>query len=201
MNLIAWKSTEDGVRDLLKFLMLTYGQKFTDLWRGVTPGEMKAVWSMALSGYTSDEIQRGLKVCMTHIWPPTLPEFLMWCRPPMDYEVAFVEAVNQMRNRDDGSDTWSQPAIYWAAVEFGAWDLRQATWDRVKARWTRILEEQLAKSDLPPVPQRMDALPAPGKAMVSVEKVREQLDALRLRMGVERRVSTNRNVISKSQRS
>lgn len=195
MNLTAWKPTDDGVKDLLKFLMLTYGQKFTDQWRGVTPGEMRSVWLMALAGYTSDEIHRGLRACMNHIWPPTLPEFLLWCRPSMDYEIAFVEAVKQMRNRDEGKDTWSQPAIYWAAVEFGAWDLRQATWDRVKARWTRILDEQLAKSYLPPVPPRMDALPAPGKAIASMETVREQLDALRLRIGVERRILTGRNEI------
>lgn len=188
MNLIAWKPTDDGVKDLLKFLMVIYGQKFTDQWRGVTPGEMRTVWSIALGGYTNDEVQRGLKVCMTHIWPPTLPEFLLWCRPSIDYEIAFFEAVKQMRNRDAGNDTWSQPAVYWAAVEFGAWDLRQASWDRVKVRWTRILEEQLAKSNLPPVPPRMVALPAPGKATASMETVREQLNALRVRMGVERRI-------------
>lgn len=197
MNLITWKPTDDGVKDLLKFLMVTYGQKFTDQWRGVTPGEMRTVWSIALGGYTNDEVQRGLKACMTHIWPPTLPEFLLWCRPSIDYEIAFVEAVKQMRNRDAGNDTWSQPAVYWAAVEFGAWDLRQASWDRVKVRWTRILEEQLAKSNLPPVPPRMVALPAPGKATASMETVREQLNALRARMGVERRISKKRDEIRK----
>lgn len=184
MNLMTWQPTEDGAKELLKFLMVVYGQKFTDQWRGVTLGEMKAVWSMALAGYSTEEVQRGLKACMSRIWPPTLPEFLLLCRPPVDHEAAFIEAVKQMRQRDNGTDTWTAPAIYWAAVEFGSWELRQASWDRAKARWTRILDEQLAKGELPPVPPRMDALPAPGKATANPEKVRELIEGLRQRMAM-----------------
>lgn len=184
MQLTTWQPTEDGAKELLKFLMVVYGQKFTDQWRGVTLGEMKAVWSMALIGYTTEEVQRGLSACMSRVWPPTLPEFLLLCRPPVDHEAAFIEAVKQMRQRDNGTDTWSKPAVYWAAVEFGSWELRQASWDRAKARWTRILDEQLAKGELPPVPPRMEALPAPGQASANPEKVSELVEGLRQRMAM-----------------
>ncbi len=189
MNLTTWQPTEDGAKELLKFLMVVYGQKFTDQWRGVTLAEMKAVWSMALAGYTTEEVQRGLTACMSRVWPPTLPEFLLLCRPPVDHEAAFIEAVRQMRRRDDGTDAWSAPAIYWAAVEFGSWELKQASWDRAKARWTRILDEKLAIRDLPAVPPRMDALPAPGQTIANPEKVRELLAGLRQRMAMPKGVS------------
>lgn len=185
MTLTSWQPTEQGTRGLLKFMLGVYGQKFQDQWRGVPPAEMIAVWSMGLAGYTPLEVQRGLAACMTRIWPPTLPEFMLLCRPPIDHEAAFQEAVTQLHLRGEGSDNWSHPAIYWAAVAFGSWELRQASWDRAKTRWTRILDEQLRKGDLPPVPPRMDVLPAPGKATTSPEKVRELLNGLRLRMGVK----------------
>lgn len=185
MMLTSWQPNEQGTRELLKFMLAVYGKKFQDQWHSVTPTEMLAVWSMGLSGYTAKEVQRGLAACMTHIWPPTLPEFILWCRPPMDHEAAFSEAVSQLHLRDEGTDSWSHPAIYWAAVAFGSWELRQASWDRAKARWTRILDEQLGKPDLPPVPPRVEALPAPGKATANPEKVRELLNDLRLRIGVK----------------
>lgn len=179
-----WLASDDQMRGLMKVLICIYGQKFKDQWNGVTPRDLRAMWGAALARYTPEEVQRGLKACMSRIWPPTLPEFLLLCRPPVDHEAAFIEAVKQMRQRDNGTDTWSAPAIYWAAVEFGSWELRQASWDRAKARWTRILDEQLAKGELPPVPPRMDALPAPGKATANPEKVRELIDGLRQRMAM-----------------
>lgn len=182
MQLTTWQPTEEGAKDLLKFLMVVYGQKFTDQWRGLTLGEMKAVWSIALAEFSSEEVQRGLNACMTRVWPPTLPEFLLLCRPPMDYEAAWLEAVQQMRAREEGKDEWSSPAVYWAAVEFGLWEMRHSGFDRAKARWTRILDAQLARDTLPAVPPRMEALPEPGKTIADPEKVRAMIDELKSRI-------------------
>jgi hypothetical protein len=183
---VEWVASDDQMRGLMKVLICIYGQKFNDQWRGITPRDMRAMWGFALSSYTPEEVQRGLSACMSRVWPPTLPEFLLLCRPPVDHEAAFIEAVKQMRQRDNGTDTWSKPAIYWAAVKFGSWELRQASWDRAKVRWTRILDEQLAKEELPPVPPRMEALPAPGQATANPERVRDLIEGLRQRMAIPR---------------
>lgn len=178
MNLVAWTPTEEGTGRLLKVLAAMYGQKFADQWQRVTPAELRAVWSMALSTYSPEEVQRGLNACLARTWPPTLPEFLLLCRPPVDHEAAFIEAVRQMRERDNGNDTWSHPAIFWAAVEFGGWELRHTSWSQAKTCWSRILDEKLAMGNLPAVPPRLEALPAPGQTTADPEKVRQALDAM-----------------------
>lgn len=147
----------------------------------------REAWADALADerITPQQVADAVRACRRkYDWPPSLTEFLKLCSPPVDHEAAFREAVEQMRQRDNGTDKWSSPAVYWAAVEFGSWELRQASWDRAKARWTRILDEQLAKGELPPVPPRMDALPAPGKATANPEKVRELIEGLRQRMAM-----------------
>jgi hypothetical protein len=112
-------------------------------------------------------------------WPPSLTEFLKLCKPAMDPESAYVEACKQISARDNGSDTWSNPAIYWAAREYGVHELRQSTWASAKMRWCRVLEEQLAKPEQLPVPARMAALPEPGAGTADPAKVAAALETLR----------------------
>ncbi len=144
-------------------------------------------WAEAFveEGITPHQVADGIRACRRQFdWPPSLTEFLKACKPHIDPETAFAEACEQMRARDTGTDKWSSPAVYWAAVEFGSWELRHASWDRAKSRWTRILTEKLAQADLPEVPPRREALPAPGQTRANPEKVREMLDALRQRMAM-----------------
>lgn len=142
-------------------------------------------WADAFSneGITPQQIADGVRQC-SHVydWPPSLTEFLKTCKPQIDAEGAFIEAVKQMRQRDNGTDRWTHQAIYWAAIEFGAWDLRNASWQVAKARWTRILDDKLGQK-LPQVPPRMDALPAPGKTVTDPIKVRAIIDECRRRIG------------------
>jgi hypothetical protein len=156
-------------------------------WRSAFPSSdsilnWREAWADAFAdeGITLQQVADAVRQCRKRFdWPPSLTEFLKLCNPPMDHEAAFIEAVRQMRERENGTDVWSHPAIYWAAVEFGSWDLRHASWDRAKARWTRILDEKLALKELPAVPPRMDALPAPGQTMADPEKVRAMVDDLK----------------------
>lgn len=144
-------------------------------------------WAEAFveEGITPHQVADGIRACRLQFdWPPSLTEFLKACKPHIDPETTFAEACEQMRARDTGTDKWSSPAVYWAAVEFGSWELRHASWDRAKSRWTRILTEKLAQADLPEVPPRREALPAPGQTRANPEKVREMLDALRQRMAM-----------------
>lgn len=68
-----------------------YGHRWTSA-HGETP---TALWSTALSGLSGDQVKRGLLACLTNgdAWPPSLPEFLAWCRPPARENAAAYRAV------------------------------------------------------------------------------------------------------------
>ena len=138
-----------------------YGAKFGDLWRGCDIDDVKQTWKEALSGYASDEIRRGLEACLSRLFPPTLPEFLALCRPPLDAKLALSEAIEQMARREVATDTWSHPAIFWAAVTLGAFDLRNGSWGTLERRWRKILSAEMAKGEWLPVQKRAPALPSP----------------------------------------
>lgn len=166
-------------------LAAMYGTKFADLWRGVDMADIKQAWTEALRGYTADEIMRGVNACMTRDWPPTLPEFAKLCRPGLDPERAFEEAQEQMYRREDGRDKWSHPAVYWTAVQYGHFELRNHTWNTAKGRWESLLRDNLADQALAPVPPRAMALPAPGQLTLSKEEAEGRMQQLRQRAGIE----------------
>ncbi len=138
-----------------------YGKKFADQWSGIDPESLKQCWAEELAGYSGEEIRRGLDVCKTQVWPPSLPEFLMFCRPAIDLERSFLEAVRGCAARRQGTmGTWSSPRIFWAAQEFGAFDLLEARWDRSKARWAAALDA--VGDDFRPIPEPALRLEAPA---------------------------------------
>jgi len=173
---------ESWTERLLDRLAAMYGQKFTDQWRGVDPTYLKSVWSEELASFSVDEIKRGLAACRTRPWPPTLPEFLSLCRPPIDPESAFIEAVRELRKRETNEDTWSHPAIFWATRLFATQDLMGMPYVGIKNRWTKALNEQLELGTWPEIPQRMIELPSPGQTAVDPAKVKQYLAELRERM-------------------
>lgn len=162
-------------------------------WRAAFPSQgaieaWRDTWADAFvdEGITPQQVADAMRACRKkYDWPPSLTEFLKLCVPPVDHESAFHEAVNQMRRRETGDDTWTHPAIYWAAVEFGSWELRGASWATARIRWVRILEAKLADRNLPEVPERRTALPAPGATLVNPEKVRQFVDELRQKMNMK----------------
>lgn len=121
------------------------------------------------------EIKTGLAACRKQFeWPPSLPEFLKICRPNLEPELAWHEAVRQMARRAQGRDIWSHPAIYWTAIEVGEFDLKNLTYLAIKARWCKALDANLRK-DLPPPPPRLAALPAPGMTAASMDEARRKV--------------------------
>jgi len=104
------------------------------------------------------------------------------CRPALDYERAFLEAVEQMRKRETGDDRWSTPAIYWAAVKLGS-DLSAYPYQSIKGRWQAALDEAIEAirtGKLPAeVPKRREALPAPGQCIVPPEVAKQRIAAIR----------------------
>lgn len=141
----------------------------------------REAWAEAFDeeGLTLAEVKVGIVTCRKlYDWPPSLPEFLKACRPSMDVERAFFEAVEQMHRRESGKDAWSSTALYWAAVSLGA-DLRNYPYQSISKRWSAALEmaaKKIKSGELPnEVPARLEALPAPGRQSVSAEQAKDNL--------------------------
>lgn len=156
--------------------------RYGDLWAtryGSFPRErVKRTWAEDLGDLSGEEIARGVAACRSAKFPPTLPEFHSLCRPPIDFESAFLEAVQQMAARESGNDRWSSPAIFWAAVTIGAFDLRNGSWSSLEKRWRKVLQAELDKGEWQPVPVRAVALPAPPVTRESREAAERTLREL-----------------------
>ncbi len=124
----------------------------------------RAEWSAALSAekVTPRMVRTALDRCRRLEWPPVLSEFLLLASVVPDFEGAFAEALRNMTALAFGEHVeWSHPAVYWAAQEFGGFELRNTTYAQAKKRWDKLLGAQLARTYVPPVP--VAALPPPGK--------------------------------------
>lgn len=108
-----------GVEALFAEFEALYGSRFADMWRHTDVARMKSLWARALSGFSVGEIRTGLAGCRDLSWPPSLPEFMVLCRPRPDPAVAFAQAQEQVSRRPFGEDVWPEKALYWAAVAFG----------------------------------------------------------------------------------
>lgn len=171
---------EKWIEKLFQKMEDRYGSLWVDRYGQFPRERVKNTWAEDLAGFTGDEIKRGMDACKQNKFPPTLPEFATLCRPPINPETAFAEAVNQLRLRREGKDTWSNPAIYWAAQAIGNFDMNQP-WATIKTRWIAALNEMLAEPTLPDVPAFAVALPAPGELITQPEEARSRMAGI-LRM-------------------
>jgi hypothetical protein len=129
------------------------------------------------AGITGEEAKRGLDVAATR-HPSFLinsGEFILCARPAIDHRTAHAEAIEQMHKRETGDDVWSHPAVYWAAVKIGAFDLNNLAWEQIKNRWTHALDEMRRRENLEPVPPRLVSLPAPGRLSVPDEVAKKRM--------------------------
>lgn len=152
----------------------------------------REAWAEAFDeeGLTPEEIKAGIVTCRKlYDWPPSLPEFLKACRPALDCERAFIEAVEQMRLRESGKDVWSSPVVFWAAVSIGS-DLRNHPYQAISKRWAAAIDtarEKIKRGELPnEVPARLEALPAPGRQSVSPEQAAANISKLHEILGNSR---------------
>lgn len=167
------------IEKLFNLMEDRYGSLWADRYGAFPRDRVKRTWGSDLADMSRDELARGAEACRDRRYPPTLPEFRALCRKEMDFESAFCEAIEQLRQREHGNDKWSHPAIYWAAVSIGSFDMRNATWGGIKARWTATLQAELEKREWPDVPLPMVALPAPGKTSVSPEEAKRRIEAMK----------------------
>ncbi len=184
--------SSDWIDRLFDRLFGMYGQRFLDQW----PGEegvlsAKRAWSQALGSITGEEIAKALVMCQTrHTWPPSLPEFVVLCRPYLEPERAYREAVKLLALPAE-QRKWSHPAIYWTVSVFGTFELERSTWEKAKTRWTQLLTEIIADAvqdgELPAIPVPVTSLPAPQSADLRNGPYEEMLQAKMKLLGLDRR--------------
>jgi len=160
-------------------LSAMYGQKFASQWAGTDVGFMKGAWADDLGCMTGQDIATGLEACKSRPFPPTLPEFIVLCRPGMDPAIAHAEAVLGMQERKRGNlGEWSHPAVYWAAVHVGAHDLLNQGFAAIRGRWEKVLRDSWKKGQWEPVPMPAVALPAPGQDVTSKEEGQKRVQKM-----------------------
>lgn len=148
------------VEALFGEMLMLFGRKFLDQWRGADAQALKAYWAQHLSSMSVRELARGRIAMKSLDWPPTLPEFVKLCRPPIEPVSAYHQALAALAERDRGElGHWPHPAIYWATVAVGAHDLRSQTYHQLQLRWETALAEELAKGSWPTIPKPVIALP------------------------------------------
>lgn len=167
------------IAHLMMKMQAMYGAKFTQQWQGIDPGILQNEWAEQLAGFTGDELAAGLAACRERPFPPTLPEFMVLCRPPIRPEVAFHEAVHCLRQRQKGErGDWTHPAIYHAAISIGQHDIMNCSYVQLRTRWDKALSDQLAKGEWTPVPEASIALPEPRKTQMSDEEAKKAMQRL-----------------------
>ena len=159
-----------------------YGARFADAWRGTDIDAVKRIWAQELAELTRDELKRGVDSLSQHQWPPTLPEFLKLCRPPIDPKADWIEACEQMRIRlhGIGEDRWSRPQVYWASIVIGSHDLNNHNWESIKTRWIMALKN--AKDD--PIPEYRVQIPSPGKTQTNRVDAAKMVQELGAKVGL-----------------
>jgi hypothetical protein len=167
-----------------------FGNLFLDKFRsghivdGIDTGikNMKATWAERIreNSLMLSDVKRGLKGCERSKFPPSWPEFLELCRPTPNVDEALVEAVQQLQARQDGKDEWTHPAIYWAAMRIGYFDMTKLTHSVLKPRFEDALKRVLSEP-VKPVPPKFAELPAPKAEQVELDLAerKKRLQALR----------------------
>lgn len=156
-------------------------------WRAAFPSQQaidnwRESWAESFNEerLTPDDIKAGLKACRKRYdWPPSISEFIKACRPEINVDAALYEAAQQIRLRSEGKDKWSDPAIYWAAVKVGEFDMLNQPHSALLKRFSAALAEVLGQDQIPSVPARLVALPDIGKATASPERVEAEMRKVR----------------------
>lgn len=168
------------VESLFSRMEAMYGAKFLDMWRGTDAALVKQLWADEMGKLSTEDLKRGYAALMTRDWPPSLPEYVKMCKPSIDPLVAYYEAVNGTQARELGQKgDWSHPAIFWASVKVSAYDLKHASYSQIKQRWEKALSDEMEKGEWSPVPEALQALPAPGKSELSKEHATRMVTELK----------------------
>lgn len=76
---------ESWIEALFSKLSAMYGSRFADMWRGVDLEVVKKTWAEKLVVYPPEILKYALDQCDTLPKPPSLPEFLIYCKEGMKH--------------------------------------------------------------------------------------------------------------------
>jgi hypothetical protein len=124
----------DWVEAIYKKFAVYWGEAFLSKWKGIPHEDLLLAWSEELAGFTGEELKRGLSECRKKIFPVSLPEFMLLCRPEIKPEEALYEALAQSQLRASGKDRWSHPAIFWTYYAL-SWEFTHLTTKELERRW------------------------------------------------------------------
>ncbi|MFU8927769.1 hypothetical protein [Acinetobacter puyangensis] len=71
--------TLERARKLINKMRVRFGKKFTDQWAAVGEDELELAMMEDLSGLTDEQLSNGYNRMRHEPWPPTIPEFRIWC--------------------------------------------------------------------------------------------------------------------------
>jgi hypothetical protein len=120
---------------------------------------------------TLEDCKRGLKTCTDkYQWPPSYAEFKSCCKLTLDYKEAYENALHALKERDRYKGLpntskeawqrlWSHPAVYWAAIEVGFYDLNNKSFQQIEKRWKAAIDRQLEKPCHDDIPLPLIELP------------------------------------------
>ncbi|AVF41522.1 hypothetical protein AL486_18825 [Pandoraea apista] len=177
------------IERLFTVLGQRYGARLADMWRGGDPSKPETVrqhlegvkrqWALDLADLNAAEWQRGIAALRDRPYVPTCPEFRLLCRPRQHVNELLEYAVAQLHRRDtDGSDTWPDPALFWAAQRVGGYEMRTLGRDVLVKRFAAALDAVRDEGNLQAVPAAALSLPAPGKATTDKATGRAHLAAI-----------------------
>jgi hypothetical protein len=163
---------ESAIERLYSRMCRIYLTKWTHSFKGgdndVARWALEWSQEFARHGIAPQMVLAAVERCVTEYvdWPPSLPQFIAMCRPAIDYEQAFHDAVRLMHKRltNDPKDPacWPHPAIYWAALDFGQFELRNVSYGQAAKRWQKLLDNRL-RDGCEDVPKYVPQLAAPAR--------------------------------------
>lgn len=167
---------QSAIEELIRKLNAQLGTKLTDMFEGVALDDIVSEWAIQLAGFRPEEINRGLATVSERRFPPTLGEFKNFCRPALDPEFAWYEAVAGMRARAAGKrGVWSHPGVYRAAKGFD-YELRRRSFAECRTRWAMELKRQFAQGWGEAVPDPILAIEnSPVKGGAPSEAIRARI--------------------------
>ena len=173
----------EAVQTVFARLEAQLGVRMADMWREASKEAVLDEWASALSGFTKREVNRGLAACQRRAFAPTQSEFTRLCRPALDPEIAWLEAVEGLRQRNAGQmGEWSHPAVWRAACAM-AHELSTQPFAKCRKVWEWRLEREFAKGwgkPVPPVARRI-AQQAPERAAPSAAALEARAHMARAR--------------------
>lgn len=170
------------IEKLFENMTMLYGARMDKMWSNLNRQDVITFWHSKLDGYSHEEFVRGVKAVEKQEYPPSLPQFLNLCRPPVDYTKAYYEAVKGLQERRLGrKGEWSHPAIFWAASGM-AFDLLNMSYTQCRSRFERALDKELEQTVWQEIPEAFPTLPEPvmdrEKAKTEAEKMLERVNAI-----------------------